>query len=89
MLISAPAVFLSGAIYPISGFGPLALLARIFLPTSPGVEAMIAVSQNGAALSDVSSAVLLLAVQAVGYVILADFLRKYRLTRLKVRADGK
>ncbi len=89
VLISAPAVFLSGAIYPISGFGPLALLARAFLPTSPGVEAMIAVSQNGAALSDVSSAVLLLAVQAVGYVILADFLRKYRFTRLKVRVDGK
>ncbi len=83
VLISAPAVFLSGAIYPISGFGPLALLARAFLPTSPGVEAMIAVSQNGAALSDVLSALVLLTVQALGYLLLADTLRKYRAKGLK------
>ncbi len=89
VLISAPAVFLSGAIYPIVGFGPLAHVARVFLPTSPGVEAMIAVSQNGAALGDVSGAVFLLFIQAVGYLLLADYLRQYRAKRLELTHDAK
>lgn len=88
VLISAPAVFLSGAIYPIVGFGPFALFSRIFLPTSPGVEAMIAVSQNGAALGDVSGTVALLTVQAIGYLLLADYLRRFRAKRLGITNDA-
>lgn len=88
VLISAPAVFLSGAIYPITGFGPLALFSRIFLPTSPGVEAMIAVSQNGAALGDVFGALVLLTVQAIGYLALADYLRRFRAKRLGITNDA-
>ena len=84
VLVSAPAVFLSGAIYPASGFGPLAQFASLLLPTTPGVEAMIAVSQNGAALGDVLPAVLLLALQAIVYLFAVDYLRRKTAARFGV-----
>lgn len=73
---SAPAVFLSGAIYPTVCFGYLAYGVSLLFPTTPGIQAMVALSQNGAALSDVVPLVLHSAILAVLYLVLADVLRR-------------
>lgn len=74
---SAPAVFLSGVIYPTLCFGPLAHAVSFFFPTTPGIQAMVALSQNGAALSDVLPHVAHSIVLAVLYLGLADVLRRH------------
>ncbi len=89
VVTSAPAVFLSGAIYPNTGFGPLAKATSFLFPSTPGIEAMIAVSQNGAALGSVSSSVWILLAQAIVYLVLADYLRKRALLRRGITNDAR
>lgn len=74
---SAPAVFLSGVIYPTLCFGPLAHTVSFFFPTTPGIQAMVALSQNGATLSDVLPHVAHSIILAVLYLGLADVLRRH------------
>lgn len=53
ILTSAPCVFLAGCIYPAWNFAPWALGVSKLFPSTPGINGLLAASQNGAALSSV------------------------------------
>lgn len=67
VLISAPSLFLSGVVHPLFDMTLPSLLVRLLLPSTPGINAMVAVSQNAAPLSSVSWHLLHLAILAVLY----------------------
>ncbi|MGN1209082.1 MAG: ABC transporter permease [Duodenibacillus sp.] len=50
VVISAPSVFLSGMVFPSYDFSLLARLTALLLPSTPSIQALVACSQNGAAL---------------------------------------
>lgn len=80
VVISAPAVFLSGAVFPVSGFAWPALVVRALLPSTPGINGLVAAAQNGADTALVFPEALHLAILAAGYGVLA-----YRLHQLRAR----
>lgn len=85
VVISAPSVFLSGAVFPVSGFAWPADLVRLFLPSTPGINGLVAAAQNGADLALVYPQALHLAILALGYGILAYWLMRRR--ALSLHAD--
>lgn len=82
VLISAPSLFLSGVVHPTFDMTPAVLLLRMLLPSTPGINAMIAVSQNAAPLSSVAAHLMHMAILAIVYAAAAFFLWKKIALRL-------
>lgn len=78
VLISAPSVFLSGAVYPAFDFTPMTRAIASLLPTTPGVIGMVNAAQNGASIASVMPQITLLAVQVCAYGALAFFMARVR-----------
>ena len=80
VMISAPAVFLSGAIWPVESFSsPLIFALSNLLPSTPGVQAILAASQDGAATTDLMLSLGILTVQTAFYLFLAAWFAGRRL----------
>ena len=81
VLTSAPAVFLTGAIWPLGGFTHPAVYAfSLLFPTTPGVKALMAASQDGAATADLLVPLGILFAQTLGYLLLCAWFAKRRAT---------
>ncbi len=79
VMVSAPAVFISGAIWPASNIEhPFVAGFAHLLPSTPGIRAIVALSQDGAALGTVAPMLLELALQALIYLLLAGLWARYR-----------
>ena len=76
VVISAPALFLSGVVHPLFDMTPPALALRLFLPSTSGINGLVAVSQNAAPLYAVMPQLAHLLVLAVAYGVLAFVLWK-------------
>ena len=75
VMISAPAVFLSGAIWPITNLlsGPVFAFS-LFIPSSPAVPALLAASQDGALTGTLLQYWGILGLQTLFYLSTALFL---------------
>ena len=70
---SVPFLFLTGLSWPLSAIpGPLRALGYL-IPSTPGVQAFVAVSSMGAQLSDILPQYLTLWVQALVYFLITSF----------------
>ncbi len=78
VLISAPCVFLTGAVFPSSHFLLPADIVAALLPTTPGVNAMVGAAQNGASLSVLMPQIAHLIVLNVLYGALTFYLANRR-----------
>lgn len=67
VLASAPSVFLSGLVFPMENFASWVLPFAWMIPTTPGCQAIVLASQEGALLSDIASLVLINLIQATVY----------------------
>ena len=74
VVISAPSVFLSGAVFPAFDFAWPAQVVRLFIPTTPGINGLVAAAQNAASLASVWPDALHLGILAAGYGLLAYWL---------------
>ena len=70
VLASAPSVFLSGLVFPMENFASWVLPFAWMIPTTPGCQAIVLASQEGALLSDIASLVLINLIQATVYGML-------------------
>ena len=79
VIASAPCVFLTGMIFPLDN-APLWVTALAqFIPTTPGANALVAASQEGATVREILPYLGVLTAQIVGYAGLAwMLLKKYR-----------
>ena len=79
VIASAPCVFLTGMIFPLDN-APLWVTALAqFIPTTPGANALVAASQEGATVREILPYLGVLTAQIVGYGGLAMvLLKKYR-----------
>lgn len=82
ILTSGPCVFLAGCIYPSSCFAPWALAASWLFPSTPGINGLLAASQNGASVASVMPWALHLAALALVYGLAAYGLARWRGARL-------
>lgn len=72
VIVSAPVLFLSGAVWPVEGItNPAALGLAQLLPTSPGIAAIAAASQDGATLHAILPACAHLSGLMLLYLLLA------------------
>ncbi len=78
VIMSAPSLFVSGVVHPLFDMTPFALAVRLFIPTTPGITAFVAVSQNGSPLAAVAPQLVHLLVLACGYGLIAYFLWRRR-----------
>lgn len=76
VVISAPALFLSGVVHPLFDMTPPALVLRLLLPSTSGINGLVAVSQNGAPLYAVTVQIAHLLLLTVAYGVLAFVLWK-------------
>ena len=75
VMISAPAVFISGGIWPITNVLSESVFAlSLFIPTSPAVPALLAASQDGALGSSVLPYWGILAMQTLFYLTASAWL---------------
>lgn len=70
VLASSPSVFLSGLVFPMENFASWVLPFAWMIPTTPGCQAIVLASQEGALLSDIASLVLINLIQATVYGML-------------------
>ena len=86
VVVSAPVLFLSGAVWPAEGItNPIALGLAQLLPTTPGIVAIAAASQDGASLNAILPACAHLAGLMLLYLVLA-YAAARRLNELDARA---
>ena len=76
VVISAPALFLSGVVHPLFDMTPPALVLRLLLPSTSGINGLVAVSQNGAPLYAVTVQIAHLLLLTIAYGVLAFILWK-------------
>lgn len=76
VVMSAPALFISGAVWPTDNLHPVAVGVSQLLPSTPAIRASVAAAQDGAALADVLP-------HCLHLVLLAAFFGLYSLMRLK------
>ncbi len=69
--LSAPSLFISGAVWPLENMSPVVQGLAQLLPSTPGIPASAAAAQAGAATADVLPACLQMALLAVMYLVLA------------------
>lgn len=58
VIISAPALFISGAVWPLENLHWAAIAVSQLIPTTPGIFASAAAAQDGAELKDILPALL-------------------------------
>lgn len=81
VMTSAPAVFLSGGIWPLESITHPAVYAfSLLFPTTPAIRALLAASQDGAATGDLLMPLGVLLAQTAGYLCLSAWLAGRRLT---------
>ena len=83
VMFSAPAVFASGAIWPQDNM--TAIAAQFFshvVPSTPGIKAIVALSQDGASFPAVSPFLMEMAIQTVVYGLLALLWLRWRARQL-------
>ena len=81
VMTSAPAVFLSGGIWPLESVTHPAVYAfSLLFPTTPAIRALLAASQDGAATGDLLMPLGVLLAQTAGYLCLSAWLAGRRLT---------
>ena len=85
VVISAPALFLSGVVHPLFDMTPPALVLRLLLPSTSGINGLVAVSQNGAPLYAVTVHIAHLLLLTVAYGVLAFIL--WKRTARKIHAE--
>lgn len=85
VVISAPALFLSGVVHPLFDMRPPALVLRLLLPSTSGINGLVAVSQNGAPLYAVTVQIAHLLLLTVAYGVLAFVL--WKRTARKIHAE--
>lgn len=85
VVISAPALFLSGVVHPLFDMTPPALVLRLLLPSTSGINGLVAVSQNGAPLYAVTVQIAHLLLLNVAYGVLAFVL--WKRTARKIHAE--
>lgn len=78
VLISAPSVFLSGTVYPSYDFSLPAKVTAALLPSTPSIQALLACSQNGAALHTVMPELVHLVALCLFYALLVYWLAARR-----------
>lgn len=79
VMFSAPAVFISGAIWPAENITTLAteVFAHL-LPSTPGIRSIVALSQDGATIAAVSPYLAEMALQTLLYLVLAGLWARAR-----------
>ena len=82
VVISAPSLFVSGVVHPLFDMTSPILLLRLLLPTTPGINALVAVSQNGAPIASVAGHLVHLLILAVVYGAVAYFLWRKAASRI-------
>ena len=85
VVISAPALFLSGVVHPLFDMTPPSLVLRLLLPSTSGINGLVAVSQNGAPLYAVTVQIAHLLLLTVAYGVLAFVL--WKRTARKIHAE--
>lgn len=85
VVISAPALFLSGVVHPLFDMTPPALVLRLLLPSTSGINGLVAVSQNGVPLYAVTVQIAHLLLLTVAYGVLAFVL--WKRTARKIHAE--
>lgn len=85
VVISAPALFLSGVVHPLFDMTPPALVLRLLLPSTSGINGLVSVSQNGAPLYAVTVQIAHLLLLTVAYGVLAFVL--WKRTARKIHAE--
>lgn len=85
VVISAPALFLSGVVHPLFDMTPPALVLRLLLPSTSGINGLVAVSQNGAPLYAITVQIAHLLLLTVAYGVLAFVL--WKRTARKIHAE--
>ena len=79
VIMSAPSVFLSGAIWPAETIAsPFVYAFSLFLPSTPGIRSILAASQDQAPLADLVTPFTLMCLQTVVYLAIAGLLAKNR-----------
>ena len=79
VIASAPCVFLTGMIFPLDNAPVWVTALAQFIPTTPGANALVAASQEGATIREILPYLGVLTAQIVGYGGLAMvLLKKYR-----------
>ena len=79
--LSAPSLFISGAVWPLENMSPVVQGVAQLLPSTPGIPASAAAAQAGAATVDVLPACLQMALLAVMYLVVT----LWRLRRVEER----
>lgn len=85
VLASAPSVFLSGLVFPMENFAAWVLPFAWMIPTTPGCQAIVLASQEGASFSNIASLVLINLLQAALYGTLAYLMLQKRINERKMR----
>ena len=83
VLASAPSVFLSGLVFPMENFATWTLPFAWMIPTTPGCQAIVFASQEGAALIDILPQIGCNLLQAAVYGSLAYYWLKKRIAERK------
>lgn len=78
VMISAPAVFLSGGVYPTIGFEWPAEWIALFIPSSPAMIGLVNASQSGASTYALTPYIVQLGLQTIAYTTLAWILCVHR-----------
>ena len=92
VILSAPAILISGAIWPVQGIeNPIVLAVSQLLPSTPAIIGIAAASQDGASLADVSFNALHLLLLTIFYLCIcflcaARLQKKKRQTALSIDA---
>ena len=81
MIASAPCVFLTGMIFPLDNAPAWVVAIAQLMPTTPGANALVAASQEGASVREILPYLGVLTAQIAGYGALAFLLLKKLRTR--------
>lgn len=86
VLASAPSVFLSGLVFPMENFAAWVLPFAWMIPTTPGCQAIVLASQEGATIAQILPQISANLAQAIIYGTLAYLLLKKRIAERQAKA---
>ena len=86
VLASAPSVFLSGLVFPMENFAAWVLPFAWMIPTTPGCQAIVLASQEGATIAQILPQISANLAQAIIYGTLAYLMLKKRIAERQAKA---
>ena len=86
VLASAPSVFLSGLVFPMENFAAWVLPFAWMIPTTPGCQAIVLASQEGATIAQILPQISANLAQAIIYGTLAYLMLKKRIAERQEKA---